>query len=89
MVSAKRVETVTGDLWLDEGEPLWRVDIDGFCIDFEHAGAAASVAAAINARIARAASGSAGSDILEEIAMETDAAGIEDVAARLRKAMVA
>lgn len=45
------IETVTGDFYQDAGEPLWRIELDGYCVDFERAEAANNFALAINARI--------------------------------------
>lgn len=54
VVQAKRIETVTGDFLQDPGEPFWRIEIDGYCADFDYEAAANNFAAAINARIASA-----------------------------------
>jgi hypothetical protein len=44
------VETVTIESLMQEpGEPIWRIEIGGYCADFEHSEAANNFANAINA----------------------------------------
>ena len=49
VVEVRKVETVTGDFMQDEGEPFWRIEIGGYCADFDHEQAARNFAAAIAA----------------------------------------
>ena len=49
VVEVRKVETVTGDFMQDEGEPFWRIEIGGYCADFNHEQAARNFAAAIAA----------------------------------------
>lgn len=51
-VLVREIETVTGDFCTEPGEPFYRIEIDGFCADFDYREAADNFAAAINARIA-------------------------------------
>ena len=51
-VMVREIETVTGDFCTEPGEPFYRIEIDGFCADFDYREAADNFAAAINARIA-------------------------------------
>ena len=48
-VEVRKIDTVTGDFGQDEGEPFWRVEIGGYCADFDHELAARNFAAAIAA----------------------------------------
>ncbi|MCH2239332.1 MAG: hypothetical protein MK060_15740 [Blastomonas sp.] len=50
-VMVREIETVTGDFCTEPGEPFYRIEIDGFCADFDYREAADNFAAAINARI--------------------------------------
>lgn len=51
-VAVEKIETVTVDSLMQEpGDPIWRIEIDGFCIDFDFEQAANNVAGAINARL--------------------------------------
>jgi hypothetical protein len=50
-VLVREIETVTGDFYTEPGEPFYRIEIDGFCADFDYRDAADNFAAAINARI--------------------------------------
>lgn len=43
-----KVETVTGDFMQEPGEPFWRIEIGGYCADFDHEQGAINFAAAIN-----------------------------------------
>lgn len=50
-VEVSEIETVTGDFLTEPGEPFWRIEIDGYCADFDHKQAAENFCAAINARL--------------------------------------
>lgn len=52
VVSVRKVETVTGDILTEPGEPFWRIEIDGYCADFDYEAAAVNFAAAINRLVA-------------------------------------
>jgi len=51
-VEVREIETVTGDFMTERGAPFWRIEIDGYCADFDYQAAAENFAAAINSRIA-------------------------------------
>ena len=65
-VLVREIETVTGDFCTEPGEPFYRIEIDGFCADFDYREAADNFAAAINARIA--ARPAVGEDVVERVA---------------------
>lgn len=46
-INVRKIETVTGDFYTEAGEPFWRIEIDGYCADFDHEQAALNFAAAI------------------------------------------
>jgi hypothetical protein len=48
-VEVRKVETVTGDFVTEPGEPFWRIEINGYCADFDHEQAARNFAAQIKA----------------------------------------
>lgn len=50
VVEVQKIETVTGNFYTEPGEPFWRIEIDGYCADFEHEPAARNFADAINRR---------------------------------------
>lgn len=52
-VTVREIETVTGDFLTEAGEPFYRIEIDGYCADFDHLEAAENFAAAINQMFAR------------------------------------
>lgn len=54
-VEVRMVETVTGDFYSEPGEPFWRIEIDGYCADFDSEGAAQNFASRINYLVRRAA----------------------------------
>lgn len=54
-VTVYPVETVTGTFLTEPGEPFWRIEVDGFCADFDYPEAANNFALAVNARISLAA----------------------------------
>jgi len=64
-VLVREIETVTGDFCTEPGEPFYRIEIDGFCADFDYREAADNFAAAINARIA--ARPAVGEDVVERV----------------------
>ena len=47
-VEVQEIETVTGDLLLDPGEPFWRIVINDYCADFDTERAARNFADQIN-----------------------------------------
>jgi hypothetical protein len=47
-VLVRKVETVSGDYMTEAGEPFWRIEINGYCADFDHEQAARNFAAQIN-----------------------------------------
>jgi hypothetical protein len=51
-VEAREIETVTGDFHTEPGKPFYRVEIDGYCADFDYREAAENFAQAINGRTA-------------------------------------
>lgn len=65
-VMVREIETVTGDFCTEPGEPFYRIEIDGFCADFDYREAADNFAAAINARIA--ARPAVAEDVVERVA---------------------
>jgi hypothetical protein len=48
VVEAQKIETVSGDFYTEPGEPFWRIEIAGYCADFDHEQAATNFAAEIN-----------------------------------------
>lgn len=48
-VKVQRIETVDGDCMTEEGEPFWRIEINGYCADFDYEEAANNFADAIRA----------------------------------------
>ena len=54
-IEARLVETVQTWPPGEPGEPFWRIEIDGYCADFDHEGAAKNFASRINYLIRRAA----------------------------------
>jgi hypothetical protein len=48
-ITVKKIETVTGDYMIDPGEPFWRIEINGYCADFDYEQAAENFASAIRA----------------------------------------
>lgn len=48
-VEVKKIETVTGDFLTEPGTPFWRIELDGYCADFDYEEAANNFAAAIQA----------------------------------------
>ena len=69
-VMVREIETVTGDFCTEPGEPFYRIEIDGFCADFDYREAADNFAAAINARIA--ARPAVAEDVVERVARPDD-----------------
>lgn len=47
-VEVTEIETVTGDFLTEPGPPFYRIEIDGYCADFDYREAAENFAAAIN-----------------------------------------
>lgn len=45
--AVKEIETVTGDFQTESGAPFYRIEIDGYCADFDYREAAENFAAAI------------------------------------------
>lgn len=35
-LEVREIETVTGDFLTDPGRPFWRIEINGFCADFDY-----------------------------------------------------
>lgn len=52
-VKVREIETVAGDFLTEAGVPFYRVEIDGFCADFDYREAAENFANAINQMVAR------------------------------------
>lgn len=52
-VTVREIETVTGDFLTEAGEPFYRIEINGYCADFDYREAAENFAAAINQMVAR------------------------------------
>lgn len=48
-MEVKKIETVTGDFLTEPGTPFWRIELDGYCADFDYEEAANNFAAAIQA----------------------------------------
>lgn len=46
-VTVREIETVTGDFLTEAGEPFYRIEINGYCADFDHRQAAENFVAAI------------------------------------------
>lgn len=51
LVAPKRIDTVSAVFFPEPGSPIWRLEIDGNAIDFDHEPACRNAADAINARI--------------------------------------
>lgn len=45
--AVKEIETVTGDFLTETGAPFYRIEIDGYCADFDYRDSAENFAAAI------------------------------------------
>jgi hypothetical protein len=50
-VEPRRIDTVSAVFFPEAGRPIWRLEIDGIAIDFDHEPACLNAADAINARI--------------------------------------
>lgn len=50
-IEVREIETVTGDFLTEPGKPFWRIEIDGYCADFDYREAAENFCAAINRRL--------------------------------------
>ncbi|MFD1104193.1 hypothetical protein [Sphingobium olei] len=48
-VEVRQIETVTGDFMQEPGEPFWRIEINGYCAEFDSELAAKNFADQINA----------------------------------------
>ena len=49
VATVRTIETVTGDFMTEPGEPFYRIELNGYCADFDHEEAAKNFAAQINA----------------------------------------
>lgn len=50
-VEVREIETVTGDFHTERGQSFWRIEVDGYCADFDYEEAARNFAAALNQRL--------------------------------------
>lgn len=48
VATVREIETVTGDFLNEPGQPFYRIEINGYCADFDYREAAENFAAAIN-----------------------------------------
>ena len=51
-IAVRKIETVTGDFYTEQGEPFWRIELGGYCADFDHEAAANNFASIIAAALA-------------------------------------